>query len=548
MLPEGVFLTAAQVLGGIGIFLLAISMLTQGLQMISGNVLRGVLLRWTRTPLQGLFLGSVVTAILQSSSAVTAIVIGLVNAAVIPLHHAIWVIFGANVGTTMTGWLVSVTGFDFDIKIFALPLVGFGMLMKTFSQRWQINAAGTAIAGFGLFFVGVDILAGAFSAYATQAGFESVSQSGFFSLAVLVAIGFAMTVMTQSSSAATALILTGTAGGMMTLSGGAAMIIGANLGTTSTAVLAVIGASSNARRAAAAHVLFNVLTAVVALSILPFLLVAVEKIEIIFGIVPTPVVGLALFHTVFNLMGVMLLSPLVPVMTRFLEKRFISTEEQDGKPAFLDSTTLNMPAMAMNALIRELVRFKTLACENALDAFAGPMNGKADTARRRRREALSTLSAHITSFSGDLAQEKTAEDTAATLRAALRTNRYLRELASLSLRAEDIRRAIAQEKDIETVEDLRAFLEKCATILNDIAHDVLLARNVMTGFVRSYHKVKENLLEAGARHKISVETLSAMLDHLSAIRRMMEQAIKAQRHLGVLQEKHKIAEPAASAA
>src|SRR5690606_20232674 len=162
----------------------------------------------------------------------------------------------------------------------------------------------------------------AFSAYAANAGLDAVAQTGLFSLLALIGAGSMMTVMTQSSSAATALILTGTAGGLLTLSGGAAMVIGANLGTTSTAVLAVIGASPNAKRAAAAHVLFNTVTAVAAVALLPFLLSGVEKLEMLAGIPPTPVVSLAIFHTVFNLLGVAILFPFVPFMTRALGKRF----------------------------------------------------------------------------------------------------------------------------------------------------------------------------------------------------------------------------------
>lgn len=528
--------TAAQVLGGIGVFLLAIGLLTQGLQMISGNVLSAALGRWTKTPPRGLLLGAVATALLQSSSAVTAILIGLVNAAVMPLGHAIWVIFGANVGTTMTGWLVSVTGFDFDIKIFSLPFVGTGMLMKTFSRSWQMKAIGTALAGFGLFFVGVDILKDAFSAYSAQAGFESMTQAGLLGLLGLTGAGFAMTVLTQSSSAATALILTGTAGGMLALPGGAAMIIGANLGTTSTAALAVIGASSNARRAAAAHIMFNGITAIAALFLLPVLLVSVEAIESLMGMPASPVVSLAMFHTVFNVLGVALLSGFVPAMTRFLERRFVSAAEENGRPAFIDNTTLNMPALAVSALIRELNRFRSLACENALDAFEGPLKGGADIERQQRREALSALSGQIAAFSGSLAQEKTAEDTAATLRAALRVNRYLNELSRLSRHAWDTRHLLEELKDAETMQEIKSFLERAAAILLGIARNVPLSETILTDFAEDYHKTKERILESAARRKISIEILSKILDHLSATRRMIEQAIKAQRHMALLHE------------
>lgn len=535
MLDDPILAASAGVLGGIGIFLLAISLLTQGLQMISGNALRSILARWTKSPLRGIALGTGVTALLQSSSAVTAITIGLVNASIVPLVGAIWVIFGANVGTTMTGWLISLTGFDFDIKAFALPILGLGMLMKTFSWRWQMSAIGTALTGFGLFFVGIDILKDAFSIFASNSDFASITQTGFLSLLALLGAGFAMTVMTQSSSAATALILTGTAGGMLTLSGGAAMIIGANLGTTSTAVLAVMGASSNAKRAAAAHVMFNGFTAIAAIILLPLLLTIVAWLEKLLEIPPTPIVSLAMFHTVFNVTGVLFLSPFVPTMSRFLEKRFISTVERDGKPAFLDAMSLNMPALAVDALIQELARFKTLACQNALSAFSGSLNGKADHTQQEKRNALSALSSHIANFTGNLAREKTPADISARLSAALRVNRYLREVSLLSIHARNTRLLLRSLKNADSVRVAESFLEKSSIILTNLSQNVSLSETVLTDFISEYHQTKEYFLEAGALRKITIEELSALLDHLSALRRMIEQAIKANRNLAILQ-------------
>lgn len=535
MTTSEIFSALASVAGGIGIFLLAISLLTQGLQMVSGKALQNVLKRWTQSPIRGIGLGIGVTALLQSSSAVTAITIGLVNASVVTLSGAIWVIFGSNIGTTMTGWLVSLTGFDLNIKAFALPIIGIGMLMKTFSWRWYIDAAGTALTGFGLFFIGVDILKEAFSIFPANPEFSSIRQTGLASLLTLVGIGFVMTVMTQSSSAATALILTGTAGGMLTLSGGAAMIIGANLGTTSTAALAVIGASSNARRAASAHFLFNGITGIVALCILPLLLHIVHLLEDILDIRPTPVVSLALFHTLFNVTGVVLLSPFVPMLSRFLEKRFVSAAEAEGKPQFLDTISLNMPALALNTLVQELTRFKNLSCQNALSLLAQGHDSRLDTLWLEKRDALYILSGHINDFASNLAQEKAPEDIAAKVNAALRVTRYLREISRLSVYGYDAQRILAAVHHEATRRTVTTFLDQCKIILHKISSSAPLSDTALTDFLTDYQKCKDELLGQGAHKQISIEDLSQLLDKISPLRRMIEQAIKAERHLALLQ-------------
>lgn len=525
----------AGVVGGIGIFLLAISLLTQGLQMVSGKALQNILGNWTKSPLRGIGLGIAVTALLQSSSAVTAITIGLVNASIVTFVGAIWVIFGSNIGTTLTGWLVSITGFDFDIKAFALPIIGMGMILKTFSWRWYIGAVGTALTGFGLFFVGVDILKESFSVFSANPEFSSIEQSGFWSIVMLVGIGFAMTVMTQSSSAATALILTGTAGGMLTLSGGAAMVIGANLGTTSTAALAVIGASANAKRAAAAHVLFNGITGIVALIMMPFLLSLIIWLErSVLHIPTTPVISLALFHTLFNVTGVLLLSPFVPRMSRFLEKRFVTTAEKEGKPQFLDNISINMPALAVNTLIQELVRFKTLSCQNALNVFVSNGDDRFSAQWQEKRDALYTLSAHIIDFAGNLSQEKAPEDITAQIHASLRVTRYLREISVLSTHGRDAHRLLKSVRQGDAVAALKKFLAACSTILTDLSANVPLSESAMTDFIAEYHTCKDTLLACGAHRKISIDELSQLLDSISPLRRMIEQAIKADRHLILL--------------
>lgn len=530
-----IILIAGQIFGGVGIFLLAIWFLSDGLKDVGSHALRRILQGWTKTPVSAVGLGAVVTILLQSSSASTAILISLVNASLIPLLNAIWVVLGANIGTTMTGWIVSFVGLDFDIKNFALPFIGFGMFLHLMFPKTRKSALGMALTGFGLFFIGIDILRESFSGFAQQAEFSSITQTGLFSLLALVGAGFLMTVLTQSSSAAISLILTSAAGGLFDLSAGAALVIGANLGTTSTAIISVLGANPNAKRLAAAHVLFNLCTAILALAMLPILLIAVVKLEILFGIQPTIMASLAMLHTVFNLMGVIVLAPLVPYGAKKLELLFHDKDEEDSKPRYLDKTHQSMPSIALGALDKELERFKILSCNHALAVLSAPSLDLIEAKHLlHKREALANLSSQIAQFAGGMAQSKTARDTSRALQLSLRINRYLQQLAALSIDGYQLRLNATKIKDSEARKEVEKFLRQCEIILQKIEKDEALPKNQLQKFLKDYKKTKSRLLELASNTKIDIDLLSSILDHMTRVCRMGEQAIKAHQTLAKL--------------
>ncbi|MFP5505085.1 MAG: Na/Pi symporter, partial [Gammaproteobacteria bacterium] len=164
--------------GGLGLFLIAVGMITQGLKVAAGRQLRTILQHWTGTRLRSIGSGVVITALAQSSSAVTVATIGFVNAGILQLRQALGVIFGANLGTTLTGWLVAVVGLEFKIEHFALPLIGLGVLLRVSGAGTRRGAFGEALAGFGLFFVGIDILREAFSGLVTSVTLPQLSATG----------------------------------------------------------------------------------------------------------------------------------------------------------------------------------------------------------------------------------------------------------------------------------------------------------------------------------------------------------------------------------
>lgn len=298
---EGILI--GTLLGGLGLFLLGMLLMTDGLKQAAGPLLGRVLGSSTQTRWRGLLSGMLITTVVQSSSAVTVAAIGFVNAGLLNLQQSLWVLFGANVGTTMTGWLVALVGFRIQIEAAALPVIGLGMLLRLSGQRTRRAALGTALTGFGVLFLGIGFLQQGV-AIDGQHLLGGLSGNGPLAVFVMLLAGVVMTVLMQSSSAALAVTLTLAQGGALSLTLAAAMVIGCNIGTTVTALLAAIGATPNARRAASAHVAFNVLAASAALLLLPFLIHAVDALRSLLGLDASPAISLAMFHTVFNLLGV----------------------------------------------------------------------------------------------------------------------------------------------------------------------------------------------------------------------------------------------------
>ncbi len=342
--------------GGVGLFLLGMQLMTKGLMEAAGPSLRRILQAATASPARGLFSGFTATAVVQSSSAVTVATIGFVNAELMQLSQAIPVIFGSNVGTTITGWLVATLGFKLKVEVFALPMIGLGMAFRVIYGGSAPGRVGEALAGFGLFFVGVDVLREAFEGLAATTDLSRYSGRGIVSVLTFVLVGVVLTTLLQSSSAAMALVLTAASGGLVTVEDAAALVIGANVGTTTTAVLSVIGASPAARRLAGAHVLFNLITAAVGLLILPLLLVCIRLLQEALGVEQDLSLLLALFHTFFNVLGVLLLWRFVGRLTAFLERRFGGAAADSLQPRHLEAALIQWPMLAMAAAGRELVR------------------------------------------------------------------------------------------------------------------------------------------------------------------------------------------------
>lgn len=300
----GVLLNAA---GGLGLFLLGMALMTEGLRTLAGGRLRQGLLRFTRSPWSGAVSGALATALLQSSSATTVATVGFVSAGLLSFQASLGIIFGANIGSTGLGWLVALLGIKLNLSRLMLPLLLVGAALRVLGRGRQAQV-GITLAGFALLFTGIDALQESMAGHGLlldPARFDAGTVIGRLQLVLL---GLLTTVITQSSGAGVATTLAGLAAGAITLPQGLALAIGFDVGTTITAILAAIGASLSARRTAVGHVVFNLFTAGLAFILLPLYLGALEQWWP--GLIRNDAeFALTAFHTGFSVIGVLLMLP-----------------------------------------------------------------------------------------------------------------------------------------------------------------------------------------------------------------------------------------------
>lgn len=331
-------------LGGLGLFLLGMILMTDGLKAAAGDRLRATLAHLTGGPGRAVFAGVATTALVQSSSATVLTTIGFVSAGLLTFPQAVGVILGANLGTTSTGWLVSIVGLKLNLGAVALPVVGLGAILRLVG-RGRAAALGSALAGFGLVFYAITLLQSGMAGLATYLSPDALPGSTTMGRLGLVGVGLAMTVVMQSSSAAMATTLTALHAGTIDLAQGAALVIGQNVGTTVTAALGAIGASVSAKRTALVHIVFNAMAGTLAFATLPVFLLVSGRLEI-----EDAATALAAFHTAFNLVGVALVLPFTAQLTRAVAR--ILPERGRTATRHLDDSVAEVPAVAVEAARR----------------------------------------------------------------------------------------------------------------------------------------------------------------------------------------------------
>jgi phosphate:Na+ symporter len=359
------FTEILQLIGALGVFLFGMKVMSDALLLLAGNKMRSILARMTSNRVFGIATGFLITSVIQSSSATTLMVVSFANAGLLTLVESIGVIMGANIGTTITAWLITILGFKVSMSAIALPLVGFGFGF-TFLKKEQLKNLGSFIIGFALLFIGLQYLKEAMPDIKNNpellAFLARYTDLGYLSVLLFLMIGTLLTVVIQSSSATMALTLIMTAQGWIPFELAAAMVLGENVGTTITANLAAIIGNYKAKQTARAHLIFNLIGVLWMLILFYPFLKMVSWLAVYLGSESPYVsaaaipVAISLFHTTFNIANTFLLvwfvKPIASIVERIVLEK-VEEEKEIDEPKFLSKSILKYPETAISALTKE---------------------------------------------------------------------------------------------------------------------------------------------------------------------------------------------------
>ena len=355
-----------QFLAGLGIFLFGMHELEASLDVLGGKTFKRFLRNSTKKPIYAVFTGAFSTAVLQSSSVVTLMLLAFVGAGIISFQNSIGVVLGANLGTTFTGWLVAIFGFSFKIEAFSLPLIAVGSLGRAFtSSKEKLLHTFQLIAGFGFLFFGLDFMKSSIDELASQIDISQFANYGNF---VFLLVGLIFTAIVQSSSATIVIALSMLNAGIIPFVAAGSLIIGANLGTTVTIIIGSLGKGFVAKkRVAFAHLFFNIITAAVAFPILSLVVWFIQDVLD----VDNPLYALTAFHTIFNVIGVLIFLPFIKPFARFLER--LVKDKKVTIAEYISKLLPNDPEASIAALEKEVGHLMETVIQ--LNAHALQMSG-----------------------------------------------------------------------------------------------------------------------------------------------------------------------------
>jgi phosphate:Na+ symporter len=540
----GLMSALGALLGGIGLFLLGMWLMTDGLKRAAGGALRRILVSFTQTTARGVLAGTGLTAVVQSSSAVTVATVGFVNAGLLTLTQALGVIYGSNVGTTMTGWIVAFTGIQVRLDAYALPLVGLGMLLRLTGPATRRGAYGQALAGFALFLLGIQALKTQFSELAGHVDFSALPHEGWRAGVLYFGIGVVLTILIQSSSATSAIAISATSAGIVPVPLAALVMVGADIGTSSTAAFAAAGATANARRAAASHVLFNLVTAAFAVLALGGLLWLSRLLQSLLGLPDNEAVTLAVFSTTFNIIGVLLVLPFTGRMARFLERRFVTQDESLARPQHLDDSLLAVPALALRGMLLEARRLGTLSLRLAADSCQRTLQDL--PALQRRNDVLDQLGDRIRAFVARLDFSAFPADAAAQVAPLLRGLQHFGEVSDLAAAGavpESPLDHALRGAQLELVALTRQALHAADTAAADFTPEHVAA--AAAAAEAHYESLKADLLAAAAAGRLPVSDLDPHMQEAGRLHRMVERAVKGTQRLQRAGSTDPLAQPVA---
>lgn len=360
-----------EISAGVAIFLFGMLFLEDGFRAFTGGVLEKLLSRTTDRLWKAISFGIVTTTIMQSSSLVSVITISFLSADLIALAGGIGIIFGANIGTTTGAWLIAGLGLKVKISAYAMPMLVFGIVL-VFQNNRSLKGIGYILAGLGFLFLGIHYMKEGFEAFKSTIDLSQFAMPGYVGLFAFTGIGVFATVVMQSSHATLVLIITALAAGQITYENALALAIGANVGTTITAILGAMSSNYQGKRLAAGHLIFNVTTGAIAIAFIHQLVVAVDSTAAAVGIAEDDyTLKLAVFHTIFNVIGVTVLIPFVKQLVAFLERVIPTPEILDiAQPRYLTDSVLEFPETLLEAVRNETIHLY----DNAVEIIAHGLN------------------------------------------------------------------------------------------------------------------------------------------------------------------------------
>ncbi len=343
-----------EIAAGVSIFLFGMLFLEEGFKAFTGGVLEKLLQKTTDKTWKSLLFGMLSTTIMQSSSLVSVITISFISAGLVTLVAGIGIIFGANIGTTTGAWLVAAFGLKVKISAYAMPMLVFGIVLS-FQKSKYLKGIGSVLAGLGFLFLGIHYMKEGFEAFKDSFDLAALAVPGYPGLFLFAAIGAAATVVMQSSHATLVLILTALAAGQITYENALALAIGANVGTTITAIIGSLSANVQGKRLAGAHLIFNVVTGVIAIVFIHQFVWAVDGISNRVGIATDNyTMKLAVFHTLFNVTGVLVMVPLIHRLSDSLYKYFPERELAVAEPRYLNDAAFEFPETVLKSVKLEV--------------------------------------------------------------------------------------------------------------------------------------------------------------------------------------------------
>jgi len=347
---------------GLGIFLFGMRHLEDSIKALAGRSFKNLLQRFTNRSWKGIITGTVVTAILQSSTMVTLLALAFLGGGMIALKNAISIILGANLGTTFTAWIVATFGFKMDIADFSFPFLAVGILSYLFlNTRPFLKNMGGLLVGFGLLFLGLDYMKISIEAVAGQIDLATFSNYGLWAFVLL---GVIITALIQSSSAMIVIILSALNAGLIDIYASVAMVIGANIGTTTTLILISLGGTADTKRLMTAHVLFNLVTGIVVF----FLIKPLVYLTSTVAGVEDPLMQLVLLNTLLNFLGIIIFYPFLGLFGKFLNRRFVNAAPE-GETLYIKNIPPQVAYIALDALDKELTEVYRYTAEYIRENF-----------------------------------------------------------------------------------------------------------------------------------------------------------------------------------